>query len=74
VTDRGLVITEDEAKHYTEPFWRGKTARATTPYGTGLGLFIVNKILAEINGNFHISSQNKTTTATIFIPLFKEVQ
>jgi len=74
VIDTGLVITEDEARHYTKPLWRGRVAAATTPYGAGLGLFIVNEILAGFNGNFQISSQNKTTTATVFIPLFGEIQ
>ncbi|MHC4639406.1 MAG: sensor histidine kinase [Planctomycetota bacterium] len=54
VIDTGLIITEDETKHYTEPFWRGRIAGATTPYGAGLGLFIVKEILAGIRGNFQI--------------------
>lgn len=74
VIDTGLAITEDEARHCTKPCWRGRVVAATTPYGAGLGLFVVNKILAGVNGNFQISSQNKTTTATIFIPWFGEIQ
>ncbi|HEX4956812.1 MAG TPA: PAS domain-containing sensor histidine kinase [Lacibacter sp.] len=48
VTDNGIGITEEDQKHLAERFFRG--TNAANIQGTGLGLHIVSKYAALMNG------------------------
>ncbi len=63
VEDNGCGMSEEEVKNLFQPF---HTTKAT---GTRLGLVIVKKLLAAINGTIKVSSlKNVGTTVDITIP------
>ena len=72
IINRGLTLSDEEIKHCTELFWRGKQASAVYPYGAGLGLATVSSILGIINGKFEINSEDNKTIATVLIPILKK--
>jgi two-component system OmpR family sensor kinase len=68
VSDNGMGMSDDEAAHAFEPFYRAP--HAVTLPGTGLGLSIVNRI-AEVSGG-SVSLETKVgegTTLVMHIPL-----
>ncbi len=71
ITDTGIGITPAEMKHLFQKFARADRARAMRSEGTGLGLFIVKKIIAGHGGTFKITSpgENQGSTAHIALPL-----
>ncbi len=63
VEDNGCGMSEQEVKNLFQPF------HTTKAMGTGLGLVIVKKLLAAINGTIKVSSlKNVGTTVDITIP------
>ena len=67
VVDRGAGIPADELPHVKSRFVRGRTAKGG---GNGLGLAIVNRIAADHDGVFHLSSTvGVGTEATLLIPV-----
>ncbi len=63
ITDNGIGIPSTYKKSIFQPFF------TTKPEGTGLGLNIVQKILARMNGSIEIRSiENSGTTVIISIP------
>jgi signal transduction histidine kinase len=63
VKDNGSGIPSDKLKHVFEPFY------TTKPGGTGLGLPIAQRIVAEHGGRLLIeSAPGKGTTATVILP------
>lgn len=68
VADTGVGMTPDELRHARVRFWRADTARSRT--GHGLGLALVDSILAAHHGSLELRSQlGQGTTATIRLPL-----
>ncbi len=66
--DNGTGMSEDVKRNILEPFF------TTKPEGTGLGLSICYGILKAHNGELKFESQlNKGTTATVLLPLGKEL-
>jgi two-component system phosphate regulon sensor histidine kinase PhoR len=66
IVDRGVGIPTDELSDVKRRFVRGRAAKGK---GNGLGLAIVNRIAADHNGAFEISSEvGAGTTVTLFIP------
>ena len=64
VKDKGMGISEEDQKHLFEMFYRAQNA--TTIQGTGLGLNIVKKYVAIMNGTIDIKSKlDKGTSITI---------
>jgi two-component system, sporulation sensor kinase E len=62
--DNGTGIPIEDMAHITEPYFTSKKA------GTGLGLFIVQRILHEHGGHLELLSQpGRGTTARIVLPL-----
>ena len=62
--DNGTGISVEDMAHITEPYFTRKKS------GSGLGLFIVQRILAEHGGYLEILSEpSRGTTARIFLPL-----
>jgi signal transduction histidine kinase len=49
VMDRGLGVPETDVRHLFEAFYRGSNATTNTP-GNGLGLHLVQRIMAAQNG------------------------
>lgn len=63
ITDNGCGMTWEQQRNLFRPFYTSKSQ------GTGLGLTITKKKLAQMNGNISISSvENKGTTVTISVP------
>lgn len=70
VSDTGIGIPEEEQKDLFTRFFRASNATALAVPGTGLGLTIVRKIVANHGGDLGIRSQEgKGTTVTARIPL-----
>ena len=66
VIDTGTGISQDNMPRITEPFFTTKERSV----GTGLGLFIANKIIEGHNGKLLIESkEGKGTTVKIVLPL-----
>ena len=62
--DNGTGITVEDMAHITEPYFTRKKT------GTGLGLFIVQRILHEHGGHLELLSEpGRGTTARILLPL-----
>jgi len=62
--DNGTGIPIEDMAHITEPYFTRKKT------GTGLGLFIVQRILQEHGGHLELLSQpGRGTTARIVLPL-----
>ncbi len=67
LTDRGMGIPEDEQKNLFQRFFRAKNA--FNIQGTGLGLHIVEKYVALLNGKISLKSTlGKGTSITILLP------
>jgi signal transduction histidine kinase len=62
--DNGAGISVEDMAHITEPYFTRKKG------GTGLGLFIVQRILHEHGGHLELLSEpGRGTTARILLPL-----
>jgi PAS domain S-box-containing protein len=67
IIDKGIGIPKEEQKQLFGRFFRA--ANVTNIEGTGLGLNIVKKYLALVNGNISfVSEQHQGTTFTVEIP------
>ena len=64
VTDKGEGIPEEEQKHVFEGYHRTQKARASSAYGTGLGLYLAQKI-ANLHGGY-ITLKSKMKEGTTF--------
>jgi signal transduction histidine kinase len=63
VKDNGCGMTEEQLQNLFKPFY------TTKEKGTGLGLVIVKKLLAAMNGSIKISSlKDVGTTIDIIVP------
>ncbi len=73
IEDSGIGIPAADQKKMFDKFARAKNARNMYTDGSGLGLFIIKKIMAaHQGGQISFSSQeNKGTTFTITLPVYK---
>lgn len=63
IEDNGCGISEENMSKIFEPLF------STKPHGTGLGLPIVNEIIAQHNGRIHIESKEGIgTKVTVILP------
>jgi signal transduction histidine kinase len=68
VSDNGMGMSDDEAAHAFEPFYRAP--RAVSLPGTGLGLSIVNRIAEVSGGSLSLETRvGEGTTFLMHIPL-----
>jgi signal transduction histidine kinase len=67
VEDNGMGIPKEQQKHLFTRFFRADNASAIQ--GTGLGLYIVQKYLEQLNGSISFESvENQGTTFTVQFP------
>jgi signal transduction histidine kinase len=67
ITNNGQLIPASELPHLFDAFQRGSTAKGTP--GSGLGLYIVKKIIDQCRGHIQIESHEKEgTTIRVSIP------
>ncbi len=71
--DTGMGIAENELEKIFQKFYRSERAKEKKVKGTGLGLFISQKIIEKMNGSMWAESEgpNKGSTIHIKLPLAK---
>jgi len=70
ITDSGIGIALEDQNQIFDEFFRAKNAKDHVSIGTGLGLNIVQKFVAEINGSIEIQSElNQGTIVIIKVPV-----
>ena len=70
VTDNGPGIPGDLQPHIFQRFARGDSSRSRTAGSTGLGLSIVDAVVAAHGGTVTVTSVPGRTTFTVTLPLF----
>jgi signal transduction histidine kinase len=69
VSDSGIGIPEEDLPYIFDRFYRGSQINRDNNMGTGLGLGIVNEIVALHNGRISVSSTpNQGSTFTVILP------
>ncbi|MEI6345950.1 MAG: HAMP domain-containing sensor histidine kinase [bacterium] len=72
VADQGIGIPDEQKSHVFERFFRARNAIKAENGGTGLGLFIVKKIIEDHGGTIRfVTRENSGTTFTVELPLKK---
>ncbi|HVZ36386.1 MAG TPA: ATP-binding protein, partial [Polyangiaceae bacterium] len=67
IQDDGLGIAPDQLPHIFEPFFTTKAA------GTGLGLFIAQRIVLDLNGRLDVeSTSGEGTTVRVTLPIAEQ--
>ena len=69
VTNKGVVISEDEISRLTERFYRLQEHKNRNIKGTGLGLSIATQIIKRHKGNMLINSVDGVTTFKVYLPI-----
>lgn len=71
ISDTGIGLSQADIGKLFQKFTRGETASRMVPNGSGLGLFIVRKIIEAHGGKVEVESpgQGKGTTFTISLPI-----
>jgi len=74
ISDTGIGISPEDKEKIFDKFTRGKNAMEENISGSGLGLFVVKKILDEHNGKIEMKSAGvgKGTTFEISLPIKQE--
>ena len=67
VSDNGMGVKDKDKKNLFTPFF---TTKATAKKGTGLGLYVIEKIVASHNGKLSMESTYQSGThVTVILPL-----
>lgn len=75
VKDTGIGISKSDQKHLYEKFWRSEDYRTRESSGTGLGLYLVKKLIDQLGAELSFESQlNHGTTFTLTVPPYKETE
>ncbi|GAC1399847.1 MAG: hypothetical protein NVS4B12_08590 [Ktedonobacteraceae bacterium] len=75
VKDRGIGIPPEEQERLTERFFRAQNAQSVDAKGLGLGLYLVNTLVAKHGGLLTIQSEGvpgKGSTFTVKLPRQRE--
>jgi signal transduction histidine kinase len=67
VTDNGIGVPKDEQHHLFTKFYRASNARKARPDGTGLGLFMAQKVIVAQGGSILFSSKEGKGSSFGFI-------
>ena len=68
--DNGIGMTEEEAEQLFVPFF---TTKATSEKGTGLGLFIIKKVLEVHGGTIEVrTAYGEGSTFAVRLPIAQE--
>ena len=69
VEDEGVGMSQQDAAHVFERFYRADTAREVRENGTGLGLSIAQWIVSAHEGRIEVLSREEVGTRfTVFVP------
>jgi signal transduction histidine kinase len=75
VADNGPGIPPRDLPHIFEPFYRGADAIAKQIHGSGLGLSLVRRIMAELGGWVSVRSESGHGSAfTLHVPVSPEAE
>lgn len=75
VVDTGIGVPEAEQARLFKKFFRAKNARTQRPDGTGVGLFLAQKVVSAHHGSLIFSSrEGKGSTFGFSLPLSAPVQ
>ncbi|MBU0732407.1 GAF domain-containing protein [Patescibacteria group bacterium] len=69
VKDTGIGLDEQQKEEVFKRFVRGKDALHINPNGTGLGLYIVKKVVESMNGEVAVESPGKGKGSTFSLTL-----
>jgi signal transduction histidine kinase len=70
IKDNGIGIPKENLRKIFDPFFTTKSFDK----GTGLGLFVVHKIISALNGEIHVKSEvGKGTCFTIRLPKYTKI-
>lgn len=73
VTDTGIGMSEADAEHVFEKFYRAKDQRVAKITGTGLGLALAREVVRLHGGDITVKSElNKGSTFTMTLPAVVE--
>lgn len=74
VKDTGIGIDKEDLPHLFDRFYRGRRVHQMRIPGTGLGLPIVDEIIALHDGHIEVDSEvGKGTTFRVYLPLIADV-
>jgi signal transduction histidine kinase len=69
ITDTGMGMEADEVARIFEPYFRSAAAQASTIVGTGLGMGIVQSLVAQHHGSLVVrSAPGRGTTVLVSLP------
>ena len=69
VKDTGIGISKSDLKHISEKFWRSEDYRTRETSGTGLGLYVVQKLAKKLHIKVDIDSRlNHGSTFSFTLP------
>jgi two-component system OmpR family sensor kinase len=75
VADQGPGLSEDQARHVFERFYRADAARTRVAGGSGLGLAIVSSLVAAHGGTVSVqTAPGKGATFRVMLPLAPEAR
>lgn len=69
VTDQGPGLSEDQAEHIGEPFYRSDASRARESGGTGLGLYLATLVANAHGGSLDLRDTDRGASFDVRIPL-----
>lgn len=73
VADTGIGLSKADQKHIFEKFFRSEDFRTRESSGTGLGLYVTQKLAHKIGATITFESTlNKGTTFTVVVPSMKK--
>jgi signal transduction histidine kinase/CHASE2 domain-containing sensor protein len=73
VNNSGVEIPAAEINKVFDKFYRGASGDRWKQGGTGLGLALVKKLVEQLGGNIHLTSQFEQTTFTVQIPTRQQI-
>ncbi len=69
ISDTGIGMSKDDVKAIYQKFQRGRAVSQVYPNGTGIGLYIANKIIQAHNGRLWAESDGLGRGSTFYIKL-----